>query len=1802
MRLPKEAYWTTKVLFSNTPGVHIVGHWNYEEGTVKNIYVAANNVSTIDLYINDVLVETGKIKTNDYLYTYSNVAWQAGTIRVEGKNKNGEVVATDSITTHGDAVALKITPTVGPQGLLANGSDILLLDIEAVDSNGNRCLTFDGQIENKLTNFEINDSNGCSIWRGGYNSGLENSINNKHLYLEAGITRVAVKTTMKAGNISVTATTDGLTSATYNISSVAVDNINGYSETANEIEAYSLTSLSDPGYGTGAKLGEETENIPSENNLNSELIENYSYSGPSNTVYQKVLDNEKKMYIDETYTFRSVPYELLNAEYIQFANADKGYLAVDLVNFIAKKDIDVFVFRLSTLPDIDWITNEFTKTEHIVTGTNNKIYNVYKKSVTKGNAVTLGSNADTGTSGDMYVVAIKETAKVNNKTFFKEEFNAGELINNWNIFNVENAKAEESTDGTNGNVKYTDKTITDMTYMTKEYAKLNDIYTVSFRANLTGAVANDFLRIWQYSGEVPLPSSSAEKDGILNETYLRNNGMLYKDSKLSGIGAQKTIASNISTDEWHTYKITMNTNTSTFAVSIDGVEMGNEYKFLNNKQSSDHIVIGSGKIYESDFYMDDIEITPVVRTAITGININGEPLTTFNTLTKEYRYIGNINAKALITIDKGENYKSHTISVNTQEGYATVTVTDIDDYKQVYTIYLTDNTSNIVTSIKPDSALVGDIKVSNELLGNISYNKILQNGANMYLNETTTFTSVPYRYINAEYLILKNTNDIEDGKINVETVSIETNRQIDLLLFVEKNAVKTMTLDGYTDTKDIVTGSNGKVYKVYKKTLAKGTVEKININDIVFDTNGYNSIIALKETSSVNASIMMEEQFSRYSDIDFKREWTTLEKSASETDTGESKIGIVTNSSIDGDNQVVHLESTSSATTATTGSETMAYMYKEVPKQYRKYEVNFEMYADMSSDIASADATYNKFLRIWLYNGDITEETMTGTKTDDIIAETYITRSTTNTKKQALVYRTKIITKDTMLKDLLEPNIWMKYKYIVDMEAHTIEYYMATDGINFVKLGSSSLYSTNRDCSQYIVFGTGKNNKSSMYLRNMAINEIEDEGTISDIKIDGVSVNNYNTNTSDYLVLRNDATNEPVVEITPQEGFTNYTSSYDSVLNAVTVNLTTPTNSKARTYTVYLDTVARYTITTAVKGEGGTISPTEPETVVEGQNSKNEIIVTPNDGYEIKTITINEDGVNFTPDENGVVTLPAFTNVTEDKGIVATFMKNTYGYKVEYYYDNVKDDTKTDSTKTATFGSTVNTYEDKIKDGYKFDKVEGCTITSVAENNIVKVYYVTTVVESEGVIVHYYEYGTTTKVAQDITLPKTGTANVGEDYKTEEATGINEKYELVAIPTNANGKYEKTKIEVIYYYKVKTYNITTTSGEGGTISGKGQAPYEEVKYGENVTKEIKITPNKGYEIDTVKINNVITNNYVVDENGIGTLNTIDNVKENKEINVTFKKIAAKVIIKYINTEGKTLLPDETLNGYVGETYLTVRKDVTGYIAYGEEPTNKQGEYTKQDITVTYVYRNAKTGIIVKYLDENNNIIEPSENVDIEVGKPYNISRKDIEGYEAYGEEPTNQTGTYKGEPIEVIFYYEKIVVPTVTVKYLEKTTNNKLAEDTVITGKVGDSYTAVRKTITNYKSITPEPINKTGFMIKGEIEVIFYYEKILSKGVIVSYLEKGTNKKLAETITITGSVGDSYSSSRKVIANYKAVAPEPTNTTGKMTEALIEVKYYYQRQQSGTITVEYKDVDTNTKLAENKTIKGLVGVYILQKI
>jgi beta-galactosidase len=236
VRLPKEAYFAEQVMQNEKPDIHIIGHWSYPatqpdgSKTVKTIYVVANNVDSVELFVNGV--SKGKLTQPEsgYLYAFPNIAFEPGTIKAVGY-KGTAAVATHELTTAGAPAAIKLTLHTAPGGVRADGEDIALIDVEVVDAKGQRCPTDDARVDFNWSSVgRTVSATGPAVWRGGYNSGKTNSTNNLYLNTEDGINRVAMRSTLAPGTVRLTATRAGLQPATVSFDTKPVTITDGLSQ------------------------------------------------------------------------------------------------------------------------------------------------------------------------------------------------------------------------------------------------------------------------------------------------------------------------------------------------------------------------------------------------------------------------------------------------------------------------------------------------------------------------------------------------------------------------------------------------------------------------------------------------------------------------------------------------------------------------------------------------------------------------------------------------------------------------------------------------------------------------------------------------------------------------------------------------------------------------------------------------------------------------------------------------------------------------------------------------------------------------------------------------------------------------------------------------------------------------------------------------------------------------------------------------------------------------------------------------------------------------------------------------------------------------------------------------------------------------------------------------------------------------------------------------------------------------------------------------------------------------------------
>ena len=193
MRIPKDAFYVHQVMWNGwvepeEAKTYIVGHWNYDKGTKKPVYVVST-ADEVELFLNGRSLGKGR-QSYRYLFTFDDVPFEPGTL---------EAVASDGsrfrLETVGEPYQLKLTAIENPEGTKADGADMVLFQVEVVDRKGRRC-----PLDDRLVHFELW---GEAKWIGGITSGM-------NLPVECGVNRVLVRTTTTPGEINLSAYAEGV--------------------------------------------------------------------------------------------------------------------------------------------------------------------------------------------------------------------------------------------------------------------------------------------------------------------------------------------------------------------------------------------------------------------------------------------------------------------------------------------------------------------------------------------------------------------------------------------------------------------------------------------------------------------------------------------------------------------------------------------------------------------------------------------------------------------------------------------------------------------------------------------------------------------------------------------------------------------------------------------------------------------------------------------------------------------------------------------------------------------------------------------------------------------------------------------------------------------------------------------------------------------------------------------------------------------------------------------------------------------------------------------------------------------------------------------------------------------------------------------------------------------------------------------------------------------------------------------------------------------------------------------------------
>lgn len=250
------------------------------------------------------------------------------------------------------------------------------------------------------------------------------------------------------------------------------------------------------------------------------------------------------------------------------------------------------------------------------------------------------------------------------------------------------------------------------------------------------------------------------------------------------------------------------------------------------------------------------------------------------------------------------------------------------------------------------------------------------------------------------------------------------------------------------------------------------------------------------------------------------------------------------------------------------------------------------------------------------------------------------------------------------------------------------------------------------------------------------------------------------------------------------------------------------------------------------------------------------------DTYEDKNIT----GYVLSKVEN----LPLTISENETKNVIRVYyVKGTYKYTVNYYYDNVLDKDSID-TFEAKFEDVITTYEQKIRTGYVLDKVTGLDLTISADEskNVINVYYKKA--KYSYVVEYYYDNvldGTKTDSF------KATYNEVIETYKDKVITG----YELDKVegtPLTVTEIATNNIIRVYYKKASYTYEVRYYFNRvlDETLTEKGTALFGEkiTSYTDKIKEDyvLETVENLPLEISADESKNIINVYYKIDGQGV----------------------------------------------------------------------------------------------------------------------------------------------------------------------------------------------------------------------------------------------------------------------------------------------------------------------------------------------
>ena len=201
---PKDVYYMYQSEWTTKPVLHIFPHWNWPQEKIVDVWAYYNNADEVELFLNNRSIGIRK-KINDELHVMWRVPFEAGTLKVISR-KNNKTVLIKEIKTAGKP--FKIELIADRKIIKADGKDLSFITARVLDKDGNLVPDANNQIS-----FSITGNATIAGTDNGYQADTVSLISHKRQAWK-GMTLSIIKSAVKKGNSTLTATSPGLLSGT----------------------------------------------------------------------------------------------------------------------------------------------------------------------------------------------------------------------------------------------------------------------------------------------------------------------------------------------------------------------------------------------------------------------------------------------------------------------------------------------------------------------------------------------------------------------------------------------------------------------------------------------------------------------------------------------------------------------------------------------------------------------------------------------------------------------------------------------------------------------------------------------------------------------------------------------------------------------------------------------------------------------------------------------------------------------------------------------------------------------------------------------------------------------------------------------------------------------------------------------------------------------------------------------------------------------------------------------------------------------------------------------------------------------------------------------------------------------------------------------------------------------------------------------------------------------------------------------------------------------------------------------------